>query len=85
MHKTAGVCFQIPILDEITKFFLSRRIYGTSTILQYQYAMLFRISVATSQRNVTKMPKRIKFDKMGTLNLITEDRFFIFRRLYSVS
>ncbi|ASV12231.1 hypothetical protein [Leptospira santarosai] len=83
MHKTAGVCFQIPILDEITKFFLSRRIYGISIILQY--AMLFRISVATSQRNVTKMPKRIKFDKMGTLNLITEDRFFIFRRLYSVS
>ncbi|WP_032922327.1 hypothetical protein [Leptospira santarosai] len=83
MHKTAGVCFQIPILDEITKFFLSRRIYKISIILQY--AMLFRISVATSQRNVTKMPKRIKFDKMGTLNLITEDRFFIFRRLYSVS
>ncbi|EMI69745.1 MULTISPECIES: hypothetical protein [Leptospira] len=83
MHKTARVCFQIPILDEITKFFLSRRIYGISIILQY--AMLFRISVATSQRNVTKMPKRIKFDKMGTLNLITEDRFFIFRRLYSVS
>ncbi|KXZ32589.1 hypothetical protein AYB33_13265 [Leptospira santarosai] len=83
MHKTAGVCFQIPILNEITKFFLSRRIYGISIILQY--AMLFRISVATSQRNVTKMPKRIKFDKMGTLNLITEDRFFIFRRLYSVS
>ncbi|MGQ2800723.1 hypothetical protein ACT54M_09840 [Leptospira santarosai] len=83
MHKTAGVCFQIPILDEITKFFLSRRIYGISIILQY--AMLFRISVATSQRNVTKMPKRIKFDKMGTLNLITEDRFFIFCRLYSVS
>ncbi|WP_032926805.1 hypothetical protein [Leptospira santarosai] len=83
MHKTARVCFQIPILDEITKFFLSRRIYKISIILQY--AMLFRISVATSQRNVTKMPKRIKFDKMGTLNLITEDRFFIFRRLYSVS
>ncbi|WP_016757041.1 hypothetical protein [Leptospira santarosai] len=83
MHKTAGVCFQIPILDEITKFFLSRRIYRISIILQY--AMLFRISVATPERNVTKMPKRIKFDKMGTLNLITEDRFFIFRRLYSVS
>ncbi|WP_032924887.1 hypothetical protein [Leptospira santarosai] len=83
MHKTARVCFQIPILNEITKFFLSRRIYKISIILQY--AMLFRISVATSQRNVTKMPKRIKFDKMGTLNLITEDRFFIFRRLYSVS
>ncbi|EMM88531.1 hypothetical protein [Leptospira santarosai] len=83
MHKTARVCFQIPILNEITKFFLSRRIYRISIILQY--AMLFRISVATSQRNVTKMPKRIKFDKMGTLNLITEDRFFIFRRLYSVS
>ncbi|WP_346268991.1 hypothetical protein [Leptospira santarosai] len=83
MHKTARVCFQIPILDEITKFFLSRRIYRISIILQY--AMLFRISVATPERNVTKMPKRIKFDKMGTLNLITEDRFFIFRRLYSVS
>ncbi|WP_346269228.1 hypothetical protein [Leptospira santarosai] len=83
MHKTARVCFQIPILNEITKFFLSRRIYRISIILQY--AMLFRISVATSQRNVTKMPERIKFDKMGTLNLITEDRFFIFRRLYSVS
>ncbi|WP_346275055.1 hypothetical protein [Leptospira santarosai] len=83
MHKTARVCFQIPILNEITKFFLSRRIHRISIILQY--AMLFRISVATSQRNVTKMSKRIKFDKMGTLNLITEDRFFIFRRLYSVS
>ncbi|WP_346274613.1 hypothetical protein [Leptospira santarosai] len=83
MHKTARVCFQIPILDEITKFFLSRRIYRISIILQY--AMLFRISVATPERNVTKMLKRIKFDKMGTLNLITEDRFFIFRRLYSVS
>ncbi|WP_032915021.1 hypothetical protein [Leptospira santarosai] len=83
MHKTARVCFQIPILNEITKFFLSRRIYRISIILQY--AMLFRISVATPERNVTKMPKRIKFDKMGTLNLITEDRFFIFRRLYSVS